>query len=1224
MNHQIEQAKSIFLNALDRRPDDVSDYLNEACGNDSSLRHRVEVLLKGHRNAAGLAQRAIAACEDALSTDFHDSDELNLVGKQVGPYRVREKIGEGGMGIVYVAEQSEPMRRKVALKVIKPGMNSREVLARFESERQALAVMEHPNIAQILDAGISDSGQPYFAMELIRGISFTEYCDENSWSLQGRLGLFVDVCHAVQHAHQKGILHRDIKPSNVLVTQIDGNATVKVIDFGLAKATGGQQLTDKSVYTHFMKFMGTPAYMSPEQAGLGGIDIDTRSDIYSLGVLLYVILTGDAPISENEISEASLEEIYRQIRHDDVPKPSYRVHTLENAARTTIATQRRMAPDKLALDLRGDLDWIVLKALDKDRDRRYETAAAFAADIRRYLAGEPVSAAAPSPWYTFTKFAKRHRTALATAASFLALLVTATCVSSVLAVRADEQATIANAAKVELETVIVDKDDALQLAKDSEALATKLRQSVEKERDRLVALNYANTVIRARHELESGYPYEAQRLLGQVADDPNRGFEWYHLQHRLHPETVEIKMETELWFDVPKQMAYSPDGNRVAICERRRQRIRIFDVSTQFPEELNAFNCGNVPLSVAYSHTGQHMAVVTHLTGQPGMFEVAIYDSHCKRLHSLPHRYLSNFKSHLDKWSVGSGYAIAFCPISNRLATLDFVVGTNDLRVRIWDVDSGQATQELLIRDVDSTQHWVQFSADGKRITITAKPVHGAKSRWTKVFDLASEEQIAAVEGSCVFSADSERLILRDDKRSWVMDVNRPDQANEFVKWEGGMHEMITSPDGQWVAGSTPNGTYLWRADTRELVATLPIGPVHLAFSPTGKSLATLGNSLKIWDLSTPPFAEKMVSDESLQGASYDIAWAPDNIRVLFSARPGAVEIWNTRTGETEVFRDEKGEQHQSTSVSWSGDGSMIAIAIEDLTNEKTTPKGLGIFDARTHQRIKTLADDLGTCYAVRFSPDSKWLAARFEGGVLLLWDTLNWNMKTFVDAGQLTDGGYLASCFSFAPDSRELAVCRVQPRIDFIDVKTGGLLRSHSVEPGSPISANTGWNTVMAKQVYGIDHSPDGALVVVQVARRVDVLDCRSGGVQFQTAVTHSRHGLVSFTPGGRLMMTGSDGTYNPQRTRIFEISHGTELIRFEQADAPTFSPDGRQLFIISQLSNSQQNHPNAPERDDWRLRGGIIYRAMSPDQFQRHANILNSSPPNDKPSFISDPDDH
>ena len=746
----------------------------------------------------------------------------------------------------------------------------------------------------------------------------------------------------------------------------------------------------------------------------------------------------------------------------------------------------------------------------------------------------------------------------------------------------------------------------------------------------MVALNYANTVIRARHELESGYPHEAQRLLGQVADYPNRGFEWYHLQHRLHPETVEIEIATELWFDVPKQMAYSPDGNRVAICEKRRQRIRIFDVSTQFPEELNALNCGNVPLSVAFSQTGQHMAVVTNLTGQQGMFEVAIYDSHSfKQLHSLPHHYLSKFKSHLDKWSVGSGYAIDFCPISNRLATLDFVVGTNDLRVRIWDVDSGQATQELLIRDVDSTQHWVQFSTDGKRITITAKPVHGANSRWTKVFDLASEEQIAAVEGSCVFSADSERLILRDDKRSWVVDLNEPDQANEFVKWEGGMHEMITSSDGQWIAGSTPNGTYLWRADTLELVATLPVGPVHLAFSPTGRSLATLGNSLKIWDISTPPVVEQMVSDQALHGERYDIAWAPDNIRLLFSARYGAVEIWNTRTGQTEVFRDEKDEQHYSTSVSWSSDGSMIAIAIEDQTvaNEKAVPKGLGIFDARTHQRIKTLADDLGTCYAVRFSPDSKWLAARFEGGVLLLWDTLTWNMKKLGDTlppSQLTDGGYLASCFSFAPDSRELAVCRNQPRIDFIDVKTGELLRSHSVEPGSPISADTDWNKRMAKQVYGIDHSPDGALVVVQVARRVDVLDCQSGDVQFQTAVTHSRHGLVSFTPGGRLMMTGTDGTKNFPRTRIFEISHGTELIRFEQANAPTFSPDGKQLFIVSRLSDSQRNHPDAPERDEWWMRGGIIYRAMSPDEYQRHANILNSSPPNDKPSFIPDPDDH
>ena len=396
-NH--EQAKSIFLNALDMQPDQRADYVNEACGNDSSLLRSVNVLLEGHRQADGLADRAIAACEDALPSGFPDPETkqhprfpagLDLVGKQVGPYRIREQIGEGGMGTVYVAEQTKPIRRKVALKVIKPGMDSREVLARFESERQALAVMEHPNITQILDAGISASGQPYFAMELIRGTPFTEYCDEKRLSPQDRLRLFVDVCHAVQHAHQKGIIHRDIKPSNVLVTNVNGSPSVKVIDFGLAKATGSQQLTDKSVYTQFSKFMGTPAYMSPEQAGLQGIDIDTRSDIYSLGVLLYALLTGDTPISKDEVSSKTIDEISRMIRNENAPKPSHRVSTIENAALTTIATQRCMEPNELVQELRGDLDWIVLKALDKDRERRYETAASFAEDIHRYFAGEPI------------------------------------------------------------------------------------------------------------------------------------------------------------------------------------------------------------------------------------------------------------------------------------------------------------------------------------------------------------------------------------------------------------------------------------------------------------------------------------------------------------------------------------------------------------------------------------------------------------------------------------------------------------------------------------------------------------------------------------------------------------------------------------------------------------------------------------------------------------------
>ena len=316
------------------------------------------------------------------------------------------------MGVVYVAEQTQPVRRKVALKIIKPGMDTKQVIARFEAERQALAMMDHPNIAKVLDAGATESGRPYFVMELVRGIPITDYCDREQLSIPERLELFVLVCRAVQHAHQKGIIHRDLKPSNILVTVIDGAAVPKVIDFGVAKATGAA-LTERTLYTGFHQFVGTPLYMSPEQADLSGMDMDTRSDIYSLGVLLYELLTGTTPFDQETFRTAAFDEMRRIIREEEPPKPSTRLSSL-GATRTTVSANRKADARHLDRTVRGELDWIVMKALEKDRRRRYETANDFAADVMRYLTDQPVEACPPSAWYPLGKFARRNRVALTT------------------------------------------------------------------------------------------------------------------------------------------------------------------------------------------------------------------------------------------------------------------------------------------------------------------------------------------------------------------------------------------------------------------------------------------------------------------------------------------------------------------------------------------------------------------------------------------------------------------------------------------------------------------------------------------------------------------------------------------------------------------------------------------------------------------------------------------
>ncbi|MBL8696204.1 MAG: protein kinase [Planctomycetes bacterium] len=1158
-----QRVKELFAAVAAMPAGERASFLEVACAGDTKLRAEVQSLLN--------AQAPIEESDGGEPIS-------EAPGMRIGPYKLLERIGEGTFGVVFMAEQEEPVRRRVALKVLKLGMDTKQVVARFEQERQALALMDHPNIAKVLDAGATSSGRPFFVMELVRGDPITEYCDREKLPTRDRLAIFVDVCRAVQHAHHKGVIHRDLKPSNVLVTLVDGRPVAKVIDFGVAKALHGP-LTARTLFTEFRQMIGTPLYMSPEQAEMSGVDIDTRSDLYSLGVMLYELLTGTTPITREQMIAAGLAELHRTIREVEPPKPSTRLATL-GAQGTDIAARRGTEVRRLGLLLRGDLDWIVMKCLEKDRTRRYETPISLVEDLLRHLSGEAVHAAPPSAMYQIQKFVRRKKGPVGASA---AVVLTGLVGVGAFALKAEDAKNEAlsrekaESARAEAER----KRAEIESARAAEALAAAAEQRRLKEAAdthamiandarRLADIDaYVANLAAAQSALGLNDIASARRRLAACLVPKN--WEWRFLNAETDNSLLTLVGHRSRVLSA----SFSPDRYRV-LTTSGDGTARIWDLATG--KHLAVLSVqGSRVLSAIFSPDGKRILTATSDKA------ARIWDS------------VTGSERRVLRGHEGRITSATFSPDSMRIAT-----ASSDKTGRIWDSETGNQIAALVGHKSDLVS--VAFSSDGRQI------VSASTDGTSRVWHGMTGSPVAVLGGSdrsitsATFSPDGLRIAtVSADNLGRIWDAMSGSVLAVLRGHRGEIHSLEFSPDGTKLLTASDDGSArIWDGLSGRRLAVLEGGRSGLrsaAFDPTGTRVATAcsDGTARIWDWR---FVTELAVLRGHERAVNVASFSRDGGLILTVSNDGSARIWDGFMGtESNILI---GHKAAVRSAAFSSDGKWIVTASDDGTARIWDGVGgreLGvlrghsgavrfaafcpgstrvitvsedktgrIWDAPLCKLLATLVGHEDALWFAAFSPDGTRIVTASDDKTARLWDG-----ATGETIAVLFEGTYSLESVAFSADGTRVMTATSDNTARIWDGKTGkelAVLRGYEKDIQQAAFSPTG------KRIFSTTWA--GGARILEGVRTEKLSAAHSADVRETRSAT--------FNPNGtRIVEFPGDET-----ARIWDGSTGKELVvlRGHRSDvhSAAFSPDGAQVITTSSDNTARIWH-SVPYRERFPL---------------------------------------